>query len=64
MVNTTPKPSATKKSKGELVGPPPEEPPDAEVVVPKAVAAVGVLVDMTIDTVRKDFVRTVRVKNQ
>ena len=26
-MNTTPKPNATKKSKGELVGPPPPPPP-------------------------------------
>ena len=32
-MKTTPKPKATKKSKGELVGPPPPPPPLAGVVV-------------------------------
>jgi hypothetical protein len=39
-VNTTPKPKATKKSKGELVGPPPPPPLGAELVAAGAVVEV------------------------
>lgn len=39
LVNTTPNPSATKKSKGELVGPPPVLPPLAPLAGAEDVAA-------------------------
>ena len=44
-VKTTPKPSATKKSKGELVGPPPPELAADEVA---AGGVVGVLEDIVV----------------
>lgn len=43
-MNTTPKPKATKKSRGELVGPPP--PPELDVVVPGWADEVAVADDM------------------
>jgi hypothetical protein len=54
-VKTTPKPNATKKSKGELVGPPPWELLDAEVADPDAAPAVEVPADMMFDTVSERF---------
>jgi hypothetical protein len=51
LVKTTPKPNATKNSKGELVAPPPGELLDAEVADPNAGPVVEVPVDMMIDTV-------------
>lgn len=45
-MKTTPKPSATKKSKGELVGPPPPELAGDDVAVGAAEALVGGIVDV------------------
>lgn len=44
-MKTTPKPKATKKSRGELVGPPPP-PPELDVVGPAGADEVWVGVDM------------------
>lgn len=41
LVKTTPKPNATKNSKGELVGPPPPPPPVLEAVGAAALAVGG-----------------------
>lgn len=48
LVKTTPNPKATKKSKGELVGPPPP-PPEADVVGPGGPDEVAVGDDMADD---------------
>lgn len=46
LVKTTPKPSATKKSKGELVGPPPPPPPPPPPLVGVGSDVVGLVVDI------------------
>lgn len=62
-MNTTPKPKATKKSKGELVGPPPPPPLGTELVAAGTVVEVegasdiddevGILVMDTVSIVRQ-----------
>ena len=55
-VKTTPKPSATKKSKGELVGPPPPELGAADVA---AVGATAVLESIEVDAADVAIIATV-----
>ena len=57
-VNTTPKPSATKKSKGELVGPPPPELGGDDVAAGGAIAVLEGTVDVTAEVAIIAAVRT------
>ena len=56
-VKTTPKPSATKKSKGELVGPPP--PPELGTVDVAAGGATAVLEGIEVDAADVAMIATV-----
>ena len=62
-VKTTPKPSATKKSKGELVGPPPP-PPELGTVDVAAGGATAVLEGIEVDAADVAIIATIESASQ